>query len=104
MYLWELVGCDPTEDPPRSGIGGDLGPIMRTVEEELAERPGCGGRVTEVVRRLSVAHLVTVHVPTGREWLACRDRHGTVYWEARLCHPDPDAATDAKFRGAPAAS
>ena len=69
MYLWELVGRDAREGSPRSGIGGDLGRVMRAVEAELVEFPGFDGRVSEVVPRISVASLGTVYVPTGREWL-----------------------------------
>ena len=34
MYRWDLVGRDTTEDSPRSGIGGGLGHVMRTVEAQ----------------------------------------------------------------------
>ena len=95
MYLWELVGRDGTEGSPRSGIGGDLGRAMRTVEAgEPVEFPGFDGRVSEVVPRISVASLDTVYVPTGREWLARRDEEGGAYWEARYRSGDPDAAYD----------
>ena len=89
MYLWELVSRDATEGSPRSGIGGDLGRVMRAVEAELAKFPGFAGRVSEVVPRISVASLDTVHVPTGREWLARQDEDGGAYWEARYRSADP---------------
>jgi hypothetical protein len=38
---------------------------------------------------MSVFHLDAVHVPTGREWLGRRDRHGGVFWEARYRPVDP---------------
>jgi hypothetical protein len=90
MYLWELVGCDATEVSPRSGIGGDLGRVMRTVEAELVKFPGFGGRVSEVVPRISVSSLDTVHVPTGREWIARQDEDAGAYWEARYRSADPE--------------
>ena len=94
MYLWELAGRGTPEDGSRCGIGSDLGPVMRTVEAELAQFPGFDGRVAEVVRRLSVANLDTVYVPTGREWLAYRDEDGAVYWEACYRRTDPEVAYD----------
>ena len=94
MYLWELDGHGTPEDGSRCGIGSDLGPVMRTVEAELAQLPGFNGRVSQVVRRLSVASLDTVYVPTGREWLACRDEGGAVYWKASYRRADPAAACD----------
>ena len=92
MYLWDLVGRDTTEDSPRSGIGGGLGHVMRTVEAEMAKFPGFDGRVAEVVPRLSVVSLDTIHVPTGREWLAYRDEGGAVCWEACYRRTDPEVA------------
>ena len=94
MYLWELIGRDATEGSPRSGIGGDLGRVMRAVEAELAQFPGFNGRVSEVVPRISVSSLDTVHVPTGREWLARQDGDGGAYWEARYNSADPEAGYD----------
>lgn len=94
MYRWDLVGRDTTEDSPRSGIGGGLGHVMRTVEAEMAKFPGFSGRVAEVVQRLPVVSLDTVHVPTGREWLARRDEGGAVCWEARYRRADPEVAYD----------
>ena len=94
MYLWDLVGRDTTEESPRSGIGGGLGNVMRTVEAEMTKFPGFDGRVAEVVQRLSVVNLDTIHVRTGREWLACRDEGGAVYWKASYRRADPAAACD----------
>jgi hypothetical protein len=94
MYLWELVGRDTTEGSTCSGIGGDLGSVMRTVEAELAKFPGCDGRVAEVVQRMSVVDLDTIHVPTGREWLARLVEDGGARWAARYSPADPAAAYD----------
>jgi len=104
MYLWDLVGRDAPEGSPRSGIGGDLGAVMRTVEAELTQFPGFSGRVTEVVQRMSVLILDTVHVPTGREWLTRQAEDGGVYWEGRYRPAGPDVACDVTaIRGASAA-
>ncbi|MGH3211422.1 MAG: hypothetical protein ACRDNO_27055 [Trebonia sp.] len=71
------------------GIGNDLAVIMRILEPLLISRVGFAVRVVEVVSRMSVFHLDAVHVPTGREWLGRRDRHGGVFWEARYRPVDP---------------
>ena len=73
-----------------SGLGDDLAAITRTIEPLLVQRVGFAARIVEVVPRLSVFHLDAVHVPTGREWLGRRDRHGGAYWEARRRPVDPD--------------
>ena len=75
-----------------SGLGDDLAAIMRTIEPLLVQRVGFAARIVEVVPRLSVFHLDAVFVPTGREWLGRRDRHGGAYWEARRQPVDPDFA------------
>ena len=94
MYLWDLVGRDATEGPTCSGIGRDLGSVMRTVEAELAQFPGSDGHVTEVVQRISVVDLDTIHVPTGREWLARLEEDGGACWAARYGPADPEVAYD----------
>ena len=73
-----------------SGLGDDLAAITRTIDPLLEKRVGFAARIVEVVPRLSVFHLDAVHVPTGREWLGRRDRHGGAYWEARRRPVDPD--------------
>jgi hypothetical protein len=94
MYLWELVGRNATEGSTCSGIGRDLGSVMRTVEAELAKFPGCDGRVAEVVQRMSVVDLHTIHVPTGREWLARLVEDGGACWAARHGPADPGVTYD----------
>lgn len=83
MYLWKLVGHDTSEVTLRSGIGEDLAPIMRLIEDYLTDAQGFLGHICEVVPRMSVLNLDAVHVATGREWFSFRDRNGGVYWEAR---------------------
>jgi len=73
-----------------SGLGDDLAAITRTIEPLLVQRVGFAARIVEVVPRLLVFHLDAVHVPTGREWLGRRDRHGGAYWEARRRPVDQD--------------
>lgn len=92
MYMWKLVGHDTAEGSLRSGIGGDLAAIMRTIEGDLTNSTGFVGHVAEVVSRMSVFNLGAVHVPTGREWLGRRDKNGGVYWKARYRPVDPDVA------------
>lgn len=92
MYRWQLVGHDPAAGARLSGIGDDLAPIMRLLEEHLAKTTGSVGHIVEVVPRLSVLDLEPVHVATGREWRSFRDQADGVYWEARYCPADPDAA------------
>lgn len=94
MYVWRLVGHDTSGCSQRSGIGDDLGPIMRMIEAALAEPAVFIGHVAEVVPRLSVSHLGAVHVPTGREWLGRRNRSGGVHWASRYRPVDPGAACD----------
>jgi hypothetical protein len=92
MYLWDLVGHDTSEGSVCSGLGDDLAAITRTIEPLLEKRVGFAARIVEVVPRLSVFHLDAVFVPTGREWLGRRDRHGGAYWEARRQPVDPGFA------------
>jgi hypothetical protein len=92
MYMWQLVGHDTSEGALCSGIGDELAPIMRLIEEYLMKRTGFVGHVVEVVPRMSVFHLDAIHVATGREWLSFRDRNGGVYWEARYRPADDDGA------------
>ena len=75
-----------------SGLGADLAAITRTIDPLLEKRVGFAARIVEVVPRLSVFHLDAVFVPTGREWLGRRDRHGGAYWEARRQPVDPGFA------------
>lgn len=89
MYTWKLLGHDTSEGLLRSGIGSDLVPIMRAIEEELAKPRGFLGYVAEVVPSLSVLHLGAVHVPTGREWVGRRDCRGGVRWVMRVRLPGP---------------
>ena len=89
MYLWDLVGHDTSEGSLCAGLGDDVAVIMRSLEPLLVRRVGFAVRIVEVVSRLSVLHLDSVHVPTGREWLGRRDVHGGVYWEARYRPVDP---------------
>jgi hypothetical protein len=92
MYLWDLVGHDTSEGSVCSGLGDDLAAITRTIDPLLEKRVGFAARIVEVVPRLSVFHLDAVFVPTGREWLGRRDRHGGAYWEARRQPVDPGFA------------
>lgn len=94
MYVWKLLGHDTSECSQRSGIGDDLAPIMRAIEAELTAPAGFIGHVAEVVPRLSVSHLGTIHVPTGREWLGRRSRSGGVHWAARYRPVEPGVACD----------
>jgi hypothetical protein len=89
MYVWDVVGHDTAEGPVCTGLCGDLAAIMRMAEPLLIKRIGFAVRIIEVVSRLSVFHLGSVDVPTGREWLGRRDIHGGVHWEARYRPVDP---------------
>jgi hypothetical protein len=82
MYTWQVVGHDPAEGPLCTGIGGELAPIMRLIEDYLARDAGFVGYIAEAVQRLSVGQLEPVHVPTGREWVGRRDRSGGCLWRA----------------------
>jgi hypothetical protein len=90
MYQWKLLGHDTSEGSLCSGLGGDLAQIMRATEELLTNPAGFVAHITEVVPRMSVLYLSSVHVPTGREWLGRRDTRGGVHWQARYrpAHPD----------------
>jgi len=90
MYQWKLLGHDTSQGPLCSGLGGDLAQIMRATEALLTKPAGFVVQITEVVPRMSVLHLSSVHVPTGREWLGRRDTHGGVRWQARYRPADPD--------------
>jgi len=92
MYVWDLVGHDMAEGSVCTGFCGDLAAVMRTAEPLLLKRIGFAVRIVEVVSRLSVFHLGSVDVPTGREWLGRRDIHGGVHWEARYRPVDPGVA------------
>ncbi len=92
MYLWKLVGNNPSQDRMRSGVGDDLPAIMRRMEGDLLDGSAFVARVYEVVFRVSVSHLGEIHVPTGREWHGRRDSHGGVHWEQRFTTADPGAA------------
>jgi hypothetical protein len=92
MYMWQLVGHETPEGSPCSGIGEDLAPIMRLIEEHLAKATGFAGHIIEVVPRMSVFHLDAIHVPTGREWLGLRDSSGGIRWEEQDHPAGPDVA------------
>jgi hypothetical protein len=91
MYQWKLLGHDTSEGLLCSGMGGDLGEIMRATEALLTKPAGFVAHIAEVVPRMSVLYLSSVHVPTGREWLGRRDTRGGVCWQARYRPADPDA-------------
>jgi hypothetical protein len=90
MYQWKLLAHDTSQGPLCSGMGGDLAQIMRATEALLTKPTGFVAQITEVVPRMSVLHLGSVHVPTGREWLGRRDTQGGVRWQARYRPADPD--------------
>jgi hypothetical protein len=92
MYQWKLLGQDTSEGSLCSGMGDDLAQVIGATEALLAMPAGFVAQITEVVPRLSVSYLSSVHVPTGREWLGRRDARGGVSWEARYRPADPDAA------------
>jgi hypothetical protein len=92
MYLWKLFGHDTAEGALCSGVAGDLAESMRAAESLLLRPAGFVAQVTEVVPRMSVFHLDSVHVPTGRQWHGRRDTHGGVHWTARHDPVDPDVA------------
>ena len=92
MYLWKLLGHDAAEGSLCSGMAGDLAESMRAAEAILLRPAGFVAQITEVVPRLSVFHLGSVHVPTGHEWQGRRDLHGGVHWTARYDAVDPDVA------------
>jgi hypothetical protein len=92
MYMWQLVGHSTSEGALCSGIGDDLAPIMRLIEDDLMKAKGFVGHIIEVVPRMSVFYLDAIHVATGREWRSFRDSGGGIYWEARYCPADPDVA------------
>lgn len=92
MYAWKLVGHLTSEATVSDGVGDDLSAVMRQIEAHLAGGSGFVARVSEVVPCLSVFQLNAVHVPTGREWHARRDRRGGVHWEQRFRPVDPDVA------------
>jgi hypothetical protein len=92
MYLWKLVGHDTSQESAFSGIGRDLGPIMRAAELLLKEQLGFACLIVEAVPRMSVFHLEPVQVPTGREWLGRRNTGDGVYWEQKYRPVDPDVA------------
>jgi len=87
MYTWQVVGHDPAEEPLCAGIGDDLAPIMRLIEDYLARDAAFVGYIAEAAQWLSVGQLEPVHVPTGREWVGRRDRNGGCLWRAAT----PDA-------------
>ena len=92
MFLWKLFGHDTAEGSLCSGMAGDLAESMRAAEAILLRPAGFVAQITEVVPRLSVFHLDSVHVPTGRVWLGRRDTHGGVHWKARYDPVDRDVA------------
>jgi len=92
MYLWKLIGHHTSEAMLSDGVGEDLPEIMRRIEEDLAKGSGLVARVCEVVPCVSVFQLSVIHVPTGREWHARRDRRGGVHWEQQFHPVDPGVA------------
>jgi hypothetical protein len=92
MYLWKLFGHDTSGGTLCSGISGDLAECMRTTESLLLKPTGFVVQITEVVPRLSVFHLGSVHVPSGRHWQGRRDNRGGVCWRVRIDFADPDLA------------
>jgi hypothetical protein len=91
MYTWVLVGHDTSDAPLSTGVSNELAAAMRSVEPLLRDRRCFVCRVIEVVPRMSVLHLGEIHVPTGREWLGRRDRHGGVHWQQHYRRDDPEA-------------
>ena len=83
MYSWQVVGRDPSADALYVGIGEELGPVMRLVEDCLARPAGFVGCIVEVEAQLSIACLEPVHVPTGRRWIALLGMSGQCHWRAQ---------------------
>jgi len=86
MYLWTLVGYDPTASELLSGCNDVLADVMRDVEPRLVAREAFVCRIVEVTRRISVFDLETEYQPTGRTWLGRRTRFDTVCWTEFLGH------------------
>jgi hypothetical protein len=91
MYLWSLLGADPSAGPASSGITSDAASAMRMSESEVASGNAFLAVIEEVRPRISVGGLETVYQSTGRYWIGRRTRGDGVCWEARRRTVDPDA-------------